>query len=82
MTAQPNAPDGISSGARKVNFNVSEQAYTELSLLAKETQRSMTEIIRLGIALAKIALLAQRQRQRLVIADEHGTPVKELVLPT
>jgi len=67
--------------AKRLNFNVSEQAHLDLSTIAKESNRSMTDIIRLGIALARIALEEQRRGHKLVIANADGVPLKELVLP-
>lgn len=67
---------------KKINFNVSMRAYEELSELARQTQRSMTEIIRLGISLAKIAIEAERGGHKIIIAAADGKPLKELVLPS
>jgi hypothetical protein len=41
----------------------------------------MTEIVRLGVGLAKIALEAENQGNRLLIANSSGEPIKEIVLP-
>lgn len=67
---------------KKVNFNVSTRAYEELGELARLTKRSMTEIIRLGISLAKIAIEAEQQGHKLVVTTSDGKPLKELVLPS
>ena len=67
--------------AKRLNFNVSERAHAELNALAHNTHRSMTEIIRLGVGLAKIALEAEQKGQRLVIANSNGEPLKEIVIP-
>lgn len=67
--------------AKRLNFNISEKAHADLTALAKHTHRSMTEIIRLGVALAKIALDAEQNGNRLVIASPDGKPLKEIVLP-
>ena len=67
---------------KKVNFNVSTRAYEELSELARQTQRSVTEIIRLGISLAKIAIDAERDGHKFVVTTSDGKPLKELVLPS
>jgi hypothetical protein len=70
----------IGSG-RRLNFNVSERAYQELNNLAKSTHRSMTEIVRLGVGLAKLALDAEAQGNKVLIANSAGEPIKEIVLP-
>lgn len=76
-------PSEVQAAApRRLNFNVSEKAYNELNLLARTTHRSMTEIVRLGVGLAKITLEAEQQGGRLVIANSKGDPIKEIVLPS
>ena len=69
------------SEIKRLNFNVSPRAYAELSNLAKSTHRSMTEVIRLGVGLVKIALEATREGNRIVIVNSGGEPVKEIVIP-
>jgi hypothetical protein len=66
---------------KRVNFVLSERAYTELVNLSKETMRSMTELVRLGLGLVKIAIEAERRGQRLIVTTAEGDPVKEIVLP-
>lgn len=71
----------ISSASRKINFNVSERAYSELQNIAKRWHKSMTEVVRLGVGLAKIALEAEEKGHRLVVTTAEGDPIKEIVLP-
>lgn len=67
---------------KRVNFILSERAYTELVALSKETMRSMTELVRLGLGLVKIALEAERNGQRLIVTTAEGQAIKEIVLPS
>lgn len=67
---------------KRVNFILSERAYSDLAALAKETKRTMTELVRLGLGLVKIATEAERNGHRLVITDSSGRAIKEIVLPT
>jgi hypothetical protein len=67
---------------KRINFMLSDKAYDELVTLAKQRMRSMTEIIRLGLGLAKLALEAESRGQRLIVTTEDGQPVKEIVLPS
>lgn len=67
---------------KRVNFVLSERAYSELVTLSKETMRSMTEVVRLGLGLVKIALEAERQGNRLIVTTSDGKAVKEIVLPS
>jgi hypothetical protein len=66
---------------KRVNFILSEKAHSELAALSKQTMRSMTELVRLGLGLAKIALEAESKGQRLIVTTAEGDPVKEIVLP-
>ena len=67
---------------KRVNFVLSERAHSELVTLARETKRSMTDLVRLGLALVKIAIEAERNGNRLIVTTSDGRPVKELVLPS
>ena len=66
---------------KRVNFVLSEKAYSELVNLAKTTRRSMTELVRLGLGLVKIAIEAERSGQKLIVTNSQGLPIKEIVLP-
>jgi len=66
---------------RRVNFVLSERAHSDLVNLSKTTKRSMTELVRLGLGLVKVALEAERSGQRLIITTPDGQPTKEIVLP-
>jgi hypothetical protein len=66
---------------KRVNFILSERAHSELVNLAKRTNRSMTELIRLGLGLVKIVTEAARDGNRLVVTTPDGQPIKEIVIP-
>jgi hypothetical protein len=66
---------------KRVNFILSERAHSDLTTLAESTHRSMTDVVRLGLGLVKIALEASRNGQRLVVTNSEGQPLKEIVLP-
>ena len=66
---------------RRVNFVLSEKAHTDLVGLSKHTMRSMTELVRLGLGLVKLALEAQQNGNKLVVTTADGRPLKEIVLP-
>ena len=67
---------------RRVNFVLSEKAHTDLVSLSKHSMRSMTELVRLGLGLVKLALEAQQNGNKLVVTTEDGRPLKEIVLPS
>ena len=82
MSAQPaRIPEPKSSdGVKRLNLNLSEDVFNELSRLAKDRRSSMTEIIRLALSLAKVALDEVKQGNKLVVTTADGTAVKELVI--
>ena len=69
-------------GSKRLNVSLSERAYSDLSHASHETKRSMTELVRLGIGLVRIALEAEREGNRIVIASPDGKAQKEIVLPS
>lgn len=69
------------TAGKRVNFVLSEKAHSELLSLSKDTMRTMTELVRLGLGLVKIAIEAERNGNRLIVTKANGEPVKEIVLP-
>ena len=45
--------DPPAAEVKRVNFLLSERAYGELTQLSRRTRRSMTEIVRVGLGLAR-----------------------------
>ena len=72
----PVAPQG-----KRVNFILSEKSHADLAALAESTHRSMTDVVRLGLGLVKIALEASKNGYHLVVTNTEGQPIKEIVLP-
>ena len=66
---------------KRVNFILSEKAHSDLTALSRETKRSMTELVRVGLGLVRLALEAERKGHRLVVTTSDGQPIKEIVLP-
>ena len=71
----------VAPPSKRVNFLLTERSYTDLLNLSKETMKSMTELMRLGLGLVKIAIEAEKRGQRLIVTTDEGVPVKEIVLP-
>lgn len=65
----------------KVIFNIGAKARDELRAMSRENSRSMTEIIRVGVGLARVAFEAQRAGNKLVVVSPAGEAIKEIVLP-
>lgn len=67
---------------KRLNINLTQRSYRELEKLQKETRHSMTELVRLGLGLAKIALEESSHGNKLILTSSDGRPIKEIVLPT
>jgi len=66
---------------KRVNFVLSGKAHSELVTMAKRNRRSMTELVRLGLGLVKIALEVEQNGHKLIVTTADGQPLKEIVLP-
>ena len=66
---------------KRLNFLVSEDTYSDLITLSKQHNRSLTELIKLGLGLVRLALDAKQNGQRLVVLSADGHPHREIVLP-
>jgi hypothetical protein len=83
-------PESRSSGegleeersVRRLSLNLSSQAYDQLNALALESRTSMTDIVRLALGLARIAIQEGRRGNKLVVSNPDGQAIKELVLPS
>ena len=67
---------------KRINFHLSEKAHGELQQIARSTRRSMTELLRLGLGLLKVAVEAEKNGHKIVITTADGSAVKEIVLPS
>ena len=65
----------------RLNFNVSPAVAREVRAMADEMNISMTQLFRYAFGILKIAATEAKTNRKLVIADENGTPVREIVLP-
>jgi len=77
----PAAPLTSPFTGKRVNFILSESSHSDLAALAESTRRSMTDVVRLGLGLVKIALEASKNGHRLVVTNAEGQPLKEIVIP-
>lgn len=76
------SPDRIeAAGVRRLNINLPTSIANDLEALAQKSGRSMTEVVRNALGLVQIANDAADSNQKLVITDDKGKPVKEIVLP-
>jgi hypothetical protein len=66
----------------RLNFNVSPTVAKEVRAMADEMNISMTQLFRYAFGILKIAVTEAKKNRKLVIADEEGRPVREIVLPS
>ena len=69
------------SETKSVTFVLSEKAHADLLELSKKGLCSMTEVLRTGVGLFRVALEAERAGNRLIVTSPEGDPLKEIVLP-
>jgi len=67
--------------ARQLNINLPADVADELERLARNSNLTMEQVVQTALALVKIAADANGNKQRLVVADQSGKPLKEIVLP-
>ena len=78
MTSQGNTKPSV----KRLSFILSESAFSELQALADQSQKSMTELVRYGIGLMRVAEDAKRQKLRLMVVDSDNKAVREIVIPS
>jgi hypothetical protein len=64
--------------SRQLNISLPENVLKELETIAERS--SMEEVIRTALALVKIASDASDNKQKLLIADQSGRTIKEIVI--
>lgn len=69
-----------SPNVKRLNINLAPKAFDEVQVLSRQTGRSMTELVRVGLSLIKIGLQANDRGLKLALVDENGRPVKEIVI--
>jgi hypothetical protein len=66
---------------RQLNITVPENVAEELEAMALHSAGGMAGIMQAAFALVKIASDAKKNKQKLVVADQNGKPLQEIVLP-
>jgi hypothetical protein len=74
-------PAAPAKSGRRLSLNLAGPVYDELALLADERGTTMTEIIRLALGVIRVVIRETKQKHKLIIADQDGKALKELVLP-
>lgn len=81
MAATPAEAVAHETPVVKLNFNVSPSVAKEVRALAQQLNVSMTQLFRYAFGILKIATAEAKKNHKLVIADEHGNALREIVLP-
>ena len=68
------------SPSRRLNINLPANAYEDLRLLAANSGRSMTEVVRASLGLAKLAYEAEKSDRVLAVASKEGKVLTQLVV--
>lgn len=66
---------------KRVNLNLAMKSYQDLERLALQTGRTMTDIVRFGLALVKLYLEETAKGRKLIIASENGKAISEIRFP-
>jgi len=66
---------------RRLNVNLPEGVHEELRILAERSGRSMTDIVRTGLGLVRVAFAEAERSNTLAVADSEGKLIKHLILP-
>lgn len=66
---------------RRLNVNLPEPVYVELQSLAKESGRSITDLMRMALGLVKIAVEETNRGNALFVGTRNGEPIKQLLIP-
>lgn len=68
-----------SANVRRLNLNLPERTFQELERLASETGRSLTEMIRIAIGLAQVAVDEEIHGRKLAVISKDGHVLKEII---
>ncbi len=70
----------MATNRKRLNLDLSPEAFDMLQKLAEESGKNMTEVVRMGISLCKIAQEEKHKGRSLGVVKDDQV-VKELVLP-
>ena len=65
----------------RLNLNLSETAREQITALAEQSDRSITELVRLALSVLKVILDERKEGHKLIVMTPDGKPLKELVIP-
>jgi hypothetical protein len=65
---------------RRLNINLPEAKFSELEQLARDSHRTMTDVVRIALELVKIAVNLEEHSHKLAVVNSEGELIKEIVL--
>jgi hypothetical protein len=79
--AAPPRANSASPGIRRLNVNLSEQVYDDLQNLAGRTGRTVSDLVRLALAVIRVILTEVGPDQNLYVGTRDGKVKKQIVIP-
>jgi|SRR5215213_1114772 len=79
--AESASPSPAVKKTKRLNVNLPEPLFKELTSVSKSSGRSLTEIVRLALGLVVKATEVEQAGHKLAVLDSDGKLLKELVLP-
>ena len=74
-------PPQVLAKTKRVNLNLAMKSYQDLESLAEKTGRTMTDIVRFGLALVKLYLEEHEKGNILLVASRNGKAISEIRFP-
>lgn len=70
-----------SKGEHRLHVILSEDRFARVTALSQKTDRSITELVKLGLGLIEILLNHYADGHRFVITDSEGQHISEVIIP-
>ncbi len=68
------------ASTKRLNINLPTEAYDDLRHLAADSGRSMTEVVRTSLGLARLAYDEGKNDRMLAVTSKDGRLVKQVVI--
>jgi len=66
---------------KRLNINLPERTFDELQDLARSSGRTMTDMVRIALALVVLAVEETQRGNRLAVTSKDGHILREIVMP-
>ena len=74
-------PEPLVIETRRINLNLATKTYDDLQILCKARSRTMTDLIRFGLALVKLYFEEQDKGNLLTVSTREGKAIREIIFP-